>query len=76
MAGFQKTKAEDLRPNSEILVKSIEVARSVIQMTLERLYPTGYLRYAMQSNFLYISFAAAFLINVRLNSHLRSFKVD
>ncbi|KAF8902075.1 hypothetical protein CPB84DRAFT_1746799 [Gymnopilus junonius] len=64
MAGFQKTQAEDLRPDSEILVKSIEAARSVIQVTLERLYPTGCLRYALQSSFLYISFAAAFLINL------------
>ncbi|PPQ75279.1 hypothetical protein CVT26_015270 [Gymnopilus dilepis] len=63
-AGFQKTKADDLKPDSEILLKSIDAARSLIQLTLERLYPTGYLRYAMQTNFVYITFAAAFLINL------------
>lgn len=34
---------------------------------VERLYPTGNLRFAMGANFLYVSFAAAFLINVSDN---------
>lgn len=55
----------DLSRDSEILIKSVDAARSVIQIANERLYPSGYLRYAMESNFLYMSFAAAFLINVR-----------
>jgi len=58
-------KAQDLRPDSEIFVKCIDAARSVLQITLENLYPTGYMRYAMEANFLYVAFAAAFLINVR-----------
>ncbi|KAF4614734.1 hypothetical protein D9613_003000 [Agrocybe pediades] len=62
--GFQKMKAEDLRPDSEILVKCIDAARSVLQIAIERLYPTGYMRYAMEANFLYVAFAAAFLINL------------
>ncbi|KAF9030776.1 fungal-specific transcription factor domain-containing protein [Panaeolus papilionaceus] len=64
LAGFQRTRAEDLRHDSEILVKCIDAARSVIQITLQRLYPTGFLRYAMEANFLYLAFATAFLINL------------
>lgn len=36
----------------------------VIQIMVERLYPTGNLRYALDANFLYVAFAAAFLVNV------------
>ncbi|PPQ88004.1 hypothetical protein CVT25_001083 [Psilocybe cyanescens] len=64
LVGFQKTRKEDLHQDSEILVKSIDAARSVIRITLERMYPTGFLRYAMDASFLYVSFAAAFLINL------------
>ncbi|KAJ3505560.1 hypothetical protein NLJ89_g7355 [Agrocybe chaxingu] len=64
LVGFQRTKQEDLRQDSEVLVKSIEVARTTIQILVERLYPTGYLRYAMEAHFLFVSFAAAFLINL------------
>ncbi|KDR81549.1 hypothetical protein GALMADRAFT_134980 [Galerina marginata CBS 339.88] len=64
LVGFQKTTTEELRPDSEVLVKSVDAARSVIKITLEHLYPTGYLRYAIEATFLYVSFAAAFLINL------------
>jgi len=37
---------------------------------VENLYPTGNLRFAMEATFLYVSFAAAFLINVSLNDGL------
>ncbi|KAG6818170.1 hypothetical protein H0H87_000075 [Tephrocybe sp. NHM501043] len=43
---------------------STRAAREVIQIMVERLYPTGNLRFAMGANFLYVSFAAAFLINL------------
>ncbi|KAF8959024.1 hypothetical protein BDZ97DRAFT_1906286 [Flammula alnicola] len=56
LEGFQKSKPEDLLQDSEILVKSIDAARSVIQITIERLYPTGYL--------------PAFLINLFRPRHL------
>ncbi len=49
-----------------MLTRSIDAARSVIQITVERLYPTGHLRYAMEANFVYVSFAAAYLVNVRV----------
>lgn len=66
ITGFQAAKAETLEPSSEILVKSIKAAREVLQIAMDRLYPTGNLRFAMEANFLYISFAAAFLINVSI----------
>ncbi|TFK42647.1 fungal-specific transcription factor domain-containing protein [Crucibulum laeve] len=62
--GFQHSMKRGLSRDSEVVVKSIDAARTVIQIMLERLYPTGYLRYAMEANFLYVSFAAAFLINL------------
>ena len=34
---------------------------------VERLAPTGSLRYAMDANFLYVSYAASYLIQVSLN---------
>lgn len=62
--GFQHSIKHGLTRDTEVVIKSIDAARTVIQIMIERLYPTGYLRYAMQANFLYVSFAAAFLINV------------
>jgi len=64
--GFQSTANTQggLCRDSVILLKSIHTAREVIQIMVEHLYPTGNLRFAMDSNFLYVSFAAAFLINV------------
>ena len=45
-----------------------KVAREVIHIMVDRLYPTGNLRFALEANFLYVSFAAAFLVNVSLFS--------
>jgi hypothetical protein len=70
--GFQhtaKTRAGLCR-DSAIVLKSVHAAREVIQIMVERLYPTGNLRFALEANFLYVSFAAAFLINVRLSTSL------
>lgn len=68
LAGFQKIRIEDLHQDSEIFGKAVHAAQSVIQITLEHLYPTSFLRYAMDSTFLYVAFAAAFLINVSFTS--------
>lgn len=62
--GFQYAVKSGVSPESEVFKQSIDAARSVIQITIERLYPTGHLRYAMEANFLYVSFAAAYLVNV------------
>ncbi|KAJ6630715.1 fungal-specific transcription factor domain-containing protein [Mycena sp. CBHHK59/15] len=62
--GFQHATRKGLSRDSEILRLSIDEARTVIQIVLDRLYPTGNLRYAMDANFLYVSFASAFVVNL------------
>ncbi|KAF9457171.1 fungal-specific transcription factor domain-containing protein [Collybia nuda] len=62
--GFQHSAKTGLSRDSPVVNKSIHAAREVIQIMVERLYPTGNLRFAMEANFLYVSFAAAFLINL------------
>ncbi|KAJ7452500.1 fungal-specific transcription factor domain-containing protein [Mycena galericulata] len=61
---FQRTTKKGLSRDSDILLLSIDAARTVIQIALDKLYPTGNLRYAMDTNFLYVSFASAFLVNL------------
>ncbi|KAF8921372.1 hypothetical protein CPB85DRAFT_1372495 [Mucidula mucida] len=64
-AGFQHAvRHTNLTRDSEILKRSINAAKSVIEVTVKRLYPTGNLRYAMEANFVYVSFAAAYLVNL------------
>jgi transcriptional regulatory protein LEU3 len=41
----------------------MNVAKLVISIMVDRLYPGGHLRYGMEAHFLYVAFAAAFLIN-------------
>lgn len=68
-AGFRDAyMSGQLTGESAVLKQSVDSARTVIQITVERLFPTGHLRYAMEANFIYVSFAAAYLINVSLNS--------
>ncbi|TFY66660.1 hypothetical protein EVG20_g4425 [Dentipellis fragilis] len=50
--------------DSRIVRESIIVACKSIKIMTDKLYPTGILRYAMEANFLCVSFAAAFLINL------------
>ncbi|KAJ6547487.1 fungal-specific transcription factor domain-containing protein [Mycena capillaripes] len=61
---FQRLNRSGLSRDSDILRLSIDAARTVIQIALDRLYPTGNLKFAMDANWLYISFASAFLVNL------------
>ncbi|KAJ7632544.1 fungal-specific transcription factor domain-containing protein [Roridomyces roridus] len=61
---FQYAIKKGLSRNSEILVLSMEAARKVIYIVLDKLHPTGNLRHAMDANFVYVSFASAFLVNL------------
>lgn len=78
--GFQHAvKIGPLSSDSELVYKSIDVARKVIQIMVKDLHPTGHLKFAMAAHFLYVSFAAAFLINLLrttlvhlLNDHIRT----
>ncbi|KIK59748.1 hypothetical protein GYMLUDRAFT_44187 [Collybiopsis luxurians FD-317 M1] len=62
--GFQQAFKSGISRQSEVLKHSIEAAMTVIQIMVERLYPTGHLKYAMEANFLYVSFSAAYLLNL------------
>lgn len=63
--GFQQATKKGLGRDSDILTLAIDAARTVIDIVINKLFPTGHLRYAMDANFLYVSFASAFLLNVR-----------
>jgi hypothetical protein len=63
-AAFQHGLKRGLSRRSEVFVKAFDAAKMVISIMVERLYPTSHLRYAMEANFLYVAYAAAFLTNV------------
>ncbi|KAF9264819.1 hypothetical protein L218DRAFT_986810 [Marasmius fiardii PR-910] len=62
--GFQHAFKSGISSHSEVLKRSVEAAATVIQIMIERLYPTGDLRYAMEAHFLYVAYAAAYLVNL------------
>ncbi|KAJ7940711.1 fungal-specific transcription factor domain-containing protein [Mycena leptocephala] len=74
--GFQHATKRGLSRDSDILRLSIDAARTVIQIALDRLYPTGNLKFAMEANWLYISFASAFLVNLLRPRFLPLLKAD
>jgi hypothetical protein len=74
--GFQHATKRGLSRDSDILRLSIDAARTVIQIALDRLYPTGNLKFAMEANWLYISFASAFLVNVRFYDSMRNLQIN
>ncbi|KAJ6596817.1 fungal-specific transcription factor domain-containing protein [Mycena vulgaris] len=74
--GFQHATKQGLSRDSDILRLSVDAAQTVIQIALDRLYPTGNLRYAMDANFLYVSFASAFLVNLLRPKFLPLLKED
>jgi hypothetical protein len=63
-AAFQRALKHGMSRQSEVFKNALDAAQTVISFMVERLYPTGYLRYAMEANFVYVSYAAAFLTNV------------
>ncbi|KAJ7156049.1 fungal-specific transcription factor domain-containing protein [Mycena crocata] len=74
--GFQHATKQGISRDSDILRLSIDAARTVIRIALDKLHPTGNLRYAMDANFLYVSFAAAFLVNLLRPKFLPLVKED
>ncbi|KII88984.1 hypothetical protein PLICRDRAFT_53481 [Plicaturopsis crispa FD-325 SS-3] len=62
--GFQSAVKTGLSNNSYIVQESINAAQTTIQTMVNHMYPTVYLRYALEAHFLYVAFAAAFLINL------------
>ncbi|KAK7466977.1 hypothetical protein VKT23_004040 [Stygiomarasmius scandens] len=60
----QVVKEPGITRDSEVLKRSIEAARTVINIMVERLFPTGHLKYAMEAHFLYVAFASGYLVNL------------
>ncbi|TRM57554.1 fungal-specific transcription factor domain-containing protein [Schizophyllum amplum] len=53
-----------LTRDCEIFKKAYDAAKTVIETLLDDLYYTGLLRYAVEDQFLYVAYAAAFLVNL------------
>ncbi len=64
-AAFKHALKNGLSRHCDVFKKAVDIAKTVISIMVERLYPTGHLRFAMEANFLYVAYAAAFLTNVR-----------
>ncbi|KAF9453200.1 hypothetical protein P691DRAFT_801540 [Macrolepiota fuliginosa MF-IS2] len=63
-AAFQHALKRGMSRQCGIFKRALEAAKMVISIMVERLYPTGHLRFAMEANFLYVAYAAAFLANL------------
>ncbi|KAJ3545622.1 hypothetical protein NM688_g5606 [Phlebia brevispora] len=62
--GFQHCVKHGISRDSYILQQSIEVSQTALQTVIEKLYPSSLLGWAMDANFLYMAFSAAFLLNL------------
>lgn len=63
-AAFQHTLKRGMTRQSDVFKKALDAAKAVISIMIERLYPSGHLRFAMEADFLHVAYAAAFLMNV------------
>ncbi|TFL07626.1 fungal-specific transcription factor domain-containing protein, partial [Pterulicium gracile] len=61
--GFQRAFKKGMSRDQPIVMQSMQTANAVIDIMVNTLYPAGHLRYGMEAHFLYVSFAAGFLIN-------------
>ncbi|EPT01301.1 hypothetical protein FOMPIDRAFT_1120913 [Fomitopsis schrenkii] len=62
--GIQHSLKRNLTPGIELVNLSIEAANQVLKYGVERIYPTGFLRYVTEPQYLYVTYSAAFLINL------------
>ncbi|KAH9836167.1 uncharacterized protein C8Q71DRAFT_69459 [Rhodofomes roseus] len=62
--GFQHSVKRMLYPNMELLNLAVEAARHVLEYDTEHIYPTGVLRYAIEPQYIFVTYSAAFLINL------------
>ncbi|KAI0093578.1 hypothetical protein BDY19DRAFT_260419 [Irpex rosettiformis] len=62
--GFQYAVKKGITRECYILQQSIAMARSAILTVIDHLYPSGFLSWALEANFLYMAFSAAFLLNL------------
>ena len=61
---MMKKGASGLTRSCRVFKDAYNAAKTVIETMLDRLYYTRQLRYAPEDQFIYVSYAAAFLINV------------
>ncbi|TFY54637.1 hypothetical protein EVJ58_g8739 [Rhodofomes roseus] len=55
--------------------QAVEAARHVLEYDTEHIYPTGVLRYAIEPQYIFVTYSAAFLINVSTSIHCRQLKL-
>ncbi|KAH9932878.1 uncharacterized protein B0H18DRAFT_670339 [Fomitopsis serialis] len=63
-AGFHYSVRHGQEPHPEILRLSIETALTCVRVHIEELYPAGVLGTLIEPHFLYVTYAAAFLVNL------------
>ncbi|KAH9951891.1 hypothetical protein B0H21DRAFT_3003 [Amylocystis lapponica] len=64
-AGFQTVVKQGAPLDPQILNTCVQLAKSILRNTIESFYPAGMLPFIFEAHYLYIAFAAAFLINLR-----------
>ncbi|KZT69157.1 hypothetical protein DAEQUDRAFT_765701 [Daedalea quercina L-15889] len=62
--GIQHSLKRVLYPNMNLLHLAIEAARHILKYDIEYIYPTGFMRYAIEPQYIYVTYSAAFLINL------------
>lgn len=62
--GFQQAVERGLQRDDMFFQRCFEAACAVITTVVDRLAPTGYLRFAPDGHFIFVSFAAAFLLKL------------
>ncbi|GJE87173.1 Zn(II)2Cys6 transcription factor [Phanerochaete sordida] len=62
--GFQYRLKQGLTRGDYIVEESVKVAKDGIRTVIELLWPSGFLSWAMEANFLYMAFCAGFLLNL------------
>ncbi|KIK64122.1 hypothetical protein GYMLUDRAFT_40371 [Collybiopsis luxurians FD-317 M1] len=63
--GFQQAYQRGIRPGDDLFfTKCLEAAKGVIRNMVEKLAPSGYLRYSADGHFIFASFASAFLLKL------------
>ncbi|KAI0693284.1 hypothetical protein BC835DRAFT_1088575 [Cytidiella melzeri] len=62
--GFQYAIKKGITRENYLLQHSITVAQAAIQTVIDQIYPSGFLSWAVEANFLYMAFCASFLLNL------------
>ncbi|KZT70052.1 hypothetical protein DAEQUDRAFT_765076 [Daedalea quercina L-15889] len=78
--GIQYSLKRMLFPDTNLLHLAVEAARHVLKYDIEYMYTKGFTRYAIEPQYLYVTYSAAFLINLLRPSLIqlleRSLRID